>query len=163
MHAAPRRTTASPRTHYQELHYLPALYSSADQLSQWLVWITFREEPVVIVTVLTTLIHTEAQRHVRIGLTYVYIPLYIAPGVIGFLLTSSGRWYGSTREERIAFDYNGNLIIKYKRGWNDREQMCTVTGNSRSNSFYAVAIKYFLDTLSCQKAVCSSQAVRLQF
>ncbi len=44
------------------------------------------------------------------------------------------------QEERTAFDYNGNLIIKNKWGRNDRGQMHMVTGNSRVNCFYAVAI-----------------------
>lgn len=53
----------------------------------------------------------------------------------------------------IVFDYNENLIIKYKWVRNNRGQMHIVTGNSRLNCFYAVLLKMFLDTLSCQMAM----------
>lgn len=55
--------------------------------------------------------------------------------VIGALLTSAGRWYGSTQEERTAFDSNGGLIIKYKWVWKDRGQTHMATGNNRLNCF----------------------------
>ena len=56
-------------------------------------------------------------------------------------------------KETVAFDYNGNLIIKYKWGINDHGQMHIVTGNSPLNCFYAVLFKMFLDTLSFQTAM----------
>lgn len=124
MHAGPHRTNAAQKCSGQspEIRSHGAyLLFSCQEITQahQLILIPFRKESVIIATALTTLMRTAAQRHVRFGLAYVQIPLYIAPRVIDSLPTSTGRWYGYTRKEKIAFDYNGNLIIQYECDKND--------------------------------------------